>query len=146
MVYQLNIQTIPLTRRSHLIVRFPVAMLLHGSGLSLLPSGHTDSMPVRLHHIVADPHDLPGLAWLRTQVPGPKVLCAREGEIVTGTRENAAVGLCLMPVTDPKTVSNRLHLDQASRAVLGRPGQPQGKPVLRDTPEGNDHPGKARAR
>jgi hypothetical protein len=25
MVYQLNIQTIPLTRRSHLIVRFPVA-------------------------------------------------------------------------------------------------------------------------
>ena len=99
-------------------------MLLHGSGLSLLPSGHTDSMPVRLHHIVADPHDLPGLAWLRTQVPGPKVLCAREGEIVTGTRENAAVGPCLMPVTDPKTVNNRLHPDLTSSAQGPGPSWP----------------------
>ena len=88
----------------------------------------------------------PGWPGSGRRAPGPKVLCAREGEIVTGTRENAAVGLGLMPVTDPKTVNNRLHLDQASRAVLGRPGQPQGKPVLRDTPKGNDHPGKARAR
>jgi hypothetical protein len=26
-------------------------------------------------------------------------------------RENAAVGICFMPVTDPKTVKNRVHLD-----------------------------------
>ena len=117
-------------------------MLLHGFGLSLLPSGHTDSMPVRLHHIVADAHDLPGLAWLRTQAPGPNVLCAREGDIVTGTRENAAAGLYLMPVTDPTTVNNRLHLDQASRAVLGRPSQPQGKPVLCDTPKETSIPAR----
>ena len=77
-------------------------------------SAHPDSMPVRLHHIVADAHDLPGLARFRTQAPGWKVLCARDGEIVIGTRENAAAGVCLMPVTDPKTVKNRLHLDLTS--------------------------------
>jgi hypothetical protein len=77
-------------------------------------SAHPDSMPVRLRHIVADAHDLPGLARFRTQAPGWKVLCARDGEIVIGTRENAAAGLCLMPVTDPKTVKNRLHLDLTS--------------------------------
>ena len=77
-------------------------------------SAHPDSMPVRLHHIVADAHDLPGLARFRTQAPGWKVLCARDGEIVIRTRENAAAGLCLMPVTDPKTVKNRLHLDLTS--------------------------------
>jgi hypothetical protein len=110
-------------------------------------SAHTDSMPVRLHHIVADAHDLPGLARFRTQAPGWKVLCAREGEIVIGTRENAAAGLCFMPVTDPKTVKNAgISTWPAAPRVLGRPGQPRGKPVLRDTPEGNAHPGKARVR
>jgi hypothetical protein len=90
-------------------------------------SAHTDSMPVRLRPIVADAHDLPGLARFRTQAPGSKVLCAREGEIVIGTRENAAVGLCFMPVTDSKTVKDRLHLDLTSSAqVLGRPGRPGG--------------------
>lgn len=79
-------------------------------------AGHKGSMPVRLHHIVADAHDLPGLARFRTQAPGWEVLCARAGEIVTGTRENAAAGLCLMPVTDPKTVKNRLRLDLTSSA------------------------------
>src|SRR5690348_12279926 len=122
-------------------------MLLHGSGLSPLPSGHTDSMPVRLHNIVAEAHDLCGLARFWTQAPGPMVLCAREGEIITGTHQNAAVGLCLMPVTDPVTVKNRLHLHLTSSAQDPGPSWPAaGKPVLRDTPEGNAHPGKARAR
>ena len=80
------------------------------------PASASDSMPVRLHHIVADAHDLPGLARFRTQAPGWKVLCARDGEIVTGTRENAAAGLCFMPVTDPKTVKDRLRLDLTSGA------------------------------
>ena len=62
-------------------------------------SAHTDSMPVRLWHIVADAHDLPGPARFRTQAPGWKVLCAREGETVIGTHENAAAGPHLMPVT-----------------------------------------------
>ena len=87
-------------------------------------SAHSDSMPVRLHHIVADAHDLPGLAWFRTHAPGWKVLCAREGEIVIGTHENAAAGLCFMPVMDPKTVKNRLHLDLTSSAPAPGPSWP----------------------
>jgi predicted enzyme related to lactoylglutathione lyase len=68
-------------------------------------------MPVRLHHIVIDAHDLPGLARFWTQALGWKVLSERENEIVIGTDENAPVGVCFMPVTDPKTVKNRVHLD-----------------------------------
>src|ERR1700683_5543574 len=77
---------------------------------------HTDSMPVRLHHIVVDAHDLPGLARFWTQVLGWKVLSEREREIVIGTDENAPVGMCFMPVTDQKTVKTRLHLDLTSSA------------------------------
>jgi len=64
--------------------------------------------------------------WIEdpTQAPGWKVLCAREGEIVTGTRENAAAGRCLMPVTDPKMVKNRLHLDLTSSAQGPGPSWP----------------------
>ncbi len=63
---------------------------------------HTDSMPVRLHHIVVDAHDLPGLARFWTLALGWTVLSAREREIVIGTDENAPVGMCFMPVTDGK--------------------------------------------
>lgn len=87
-------------------------------------SAHTDSMPVRPHHIVADAHDLPGLARFRAQAPGRKLLCACEGEILIGTRENAVAGLCLMPVTDLKTVENRLHLDLTSNAQGPGPSWP----------------------
>jgi hypothetical protein len=73
-------------------------------------------MPARLHHIVVDAHDLPGLARFWTQVLGWKVLSEREREIVIGTDENAPVGMCFMPVTDPKTVKNRIHLDLTSSA------------------------------
>ena len=73
-------------------------------------------MPVRLHHIVVDAHDLPGLAGFWTQALGWKVLSEREREIVIGTDENAPIGMCFMPVTDPKTVKNRVHLDLTSSA------------------------------
>jgi hypothetical protein len=43
-----------------------------------------------------------------------KVLCEREGKIVIGTDENALAGMCFMPVTDSKTVKNRLHLGLTS--------------------------------
>ena len=36
-----------------------------------------------------------------------------------GTDENAPVGMCFMPVTDPKTVKNRVHLDLTSSAADG---------------------------
>ena len=121
-------------------------------------------MPVRLHHIVVDAHDLPGLARFWTQALGWKVLSERENEIVIGTDENAPVGMCFMPVTDPKTVKNRVHLDLTSsaadrdqeidrllafgarRAGIGQTGaeswsgRPGGKRVLLGAPEGNAHP------
>jgi hypothetical protein len=74
-------------------------------------------MPVRLHHIVVDAHDLPGLARFWTQALGWTVLSEREDEIVIGTDENALVGMCFMPVAEPKTVKNRVHLDLTSGAA-----------------------------
>ena len=74
-------------------------------------------MPVRLHHIVAGAHDLPGLARFRTQAPGWTVLSERENEIVIGTGQNTPAGMCFMPVTDPETVKNRGHLDLTSSAA-----------------------------
>ena len=79
-------------------------------------------MPVRLRHIVVDAHDLPGLARFWTQALGWKVLSGREDEIVIGTDENAPAGMCFMPVTDPRTVKNRVHLDLTSSAADRRSG------------------------
>ena len=73
-------------------------------------------MPVRLHHIVIDTHDLPRLARFWTEALGWKVLSEREREIVIGTDENAPVGICFMPVTDEKAVKNRVHLDITTSA------------------------------
>ncbi len=58
-----------------------------------------------------------GLAGLWMQALGWKILSEREREIVIGPGENASVGMCFMPVTDPKTVKNRVHLDLASSAA-----------------------------
>jgi predicted enzyme related to lactoylglutathione lyase len=74
-------------------------------------------MPVRLHHIVIDTHDLPGLAGFWTQALGWQVLSAREREIVIGPDVNASVGICFMPVSDAKTVKNRVHVDLTTSAA-----------------------------
>jgi predicted enzyme related to lactoylglutathione lyase len=71
-------------------------------------------MPVSLHHIVIDAHDLPSLARFWTQVLGWKILSEREREIVIGTDETAPIGICFMPVTVEKKVKNRLHFDLTS--------------------------------
>jgi predicted enzyme related to lactoylglutathione lyase len=73
-------------------------------------------MPVRLHHIVVDARDLPGLARFWAQALGWEILSEREREIVIGTDDEAPVGMCFMPVTGPKTVKNRVHLDLTSSA------------------------------
>lgn len=73
-------------------------------------------MPVSLHHIVIDAHDLPGLARFWADVLGWKILSVREREVVVGADETASVGLCFMSVTDRKVVKNRLHLDLTSPA------------------------------
>jgi predicted enzyme related to lactoylglutathione lyase len=68
-------------------------------------------MPVALHHIVIDTHDLPRLARFWAEALGWRILSERDREIVVGPAPDAPVGLCFMPVTDAKTVKNRLHLD-----------------------------------
>lgn len=73
-------------------------------------------MPVTLHHVVVDAHDLPRLAQFWTQALGWVVLSEREREIVIGPDVNAPVGICFMPVADRKTVKNRLHLDLTTSA------------------------------
>ena len=111
-------------------------------------------MPLRLHHIVIDTHDLPGLARFWTEALGWRVLSERDREIVIGTDENAPAGICFMPVTGVKTVKNRVHLDLttsaadrdaeierllalgARRVDIGQTGQ-ESWTVLAD-PEGNE--------
>jgi predicted enzyme related to lactoylglutathione lyase len=74
-------------------------------------------MPVTLHHVVVDAHDLPKLARFWTQALGWTVLSERPREIVIGPDVTAPVGICFMPVTDPKTVKNRVHLDLTTSAT-----------------------------
>jgi catechol 2,3-dioxygenase-like lactoylglutathione lyase family enzyme len=74
-------------------------------------------MPVRLHHIVIDTHDLPGLARFWTRALDWEVLSEREREIVIGPDVNAPVGICFMPVTDAKTFKNRVHVDLTTSAA-----------------------------
>jgi hypothetical protein len=74
-------------------------------------------MPVTLHHVVVDTRDLPGLARFWTQALHWKILSERDREIVIGPDENSPVGLCFMPVTGPKTVKNRVHLDLTTEAA-----------------------------
>ncbi len=74
-------------------------------------------MPLRLHHIVVDAHDLPGLARFWAQALGWRILSERAREIVIGPDEHAPAGLCFMPVTDPKQVKNRVHLDLTTSAA-----------------------------
>jgi catechol 2,3-dioxygenase-like lactoylglutathione lyase family enzyme len=68
-------------------------------------------MGVSLHHIVIDSRDLPAQARFWCGVLDWKILSEREREIVIGPSADAPVGICLMPVDDPKTVKNRVHLD-----------------------------------
>jgi hypothetical protein len=57
---------------------------------------HTHGMPVRVHHIVVDAHDLPGLARFWALALDWRVLSEREREIVIGPDEDAPVGMCFM--------------------------------------------------
>ena len=122
-----------------------------GSGVR---RGHTGPVPVSLHHVVIDAHDLSALARFWAQVLGWRILSERDREVVIGPEESAPVGICFMPVTDRKVVKNRLHLDLtcdaesreaeierilelgASRVQIGQTGA-ESWTVLAD-PEGNE--------
>jgi predicted enzyme related to lactoylglutathione lyase len=68
-------------------------------------------MAVAVHHIVIDTHDLPRLARFWAAVLDWQILSEQDREIVVGPEIDAPVGLCFMPVTDEKSVKNRIHLD-----------------------------------
>ncbi|MFJ8861098.1 VOC family protein [Streptomyces sp. NPDC102451] len=73
-------------------------------------------MPVSLHHIVIDTHDLPALSRFWAEALRWRILSEREREVVIGPDETSPVGICFMPVTDRKAGKNRLHLDLTSAA------------------------------
>ncbi len=74
-------------------------------------------MPVRLHHVVVDAHDLPALAGFWADALGWDVLSVREAEVVVGPSIDAPVGLCFMPAGEtPKVTKNRVHLDLTTTA------------------------------
>lgn len=79
--------------------------------------GKLASMPVTLHHIVIDAHDLSRLARFWSHALGWRLLSEREREIVIGPDVSAALGICFMPSTDPKVVKNRVHLDLTASAA-----------------------------
>jgi predicted enzyme related to lactoylglutathione lyase len=68
-------------------------------------------VPVSLHHVVIDAHDLPGLARFWSAVLDWPILSEREREVVIGPADDAPVGICFMPSPDDKIVKNRVHLD-----------------------------------
>jgi predicted enzyme related to lactoylglutathione lyase len=68
-------------------------------------------VPLSLHHIVIDAHDLPGLARFWSQVLAWPILSEREREVVIGPADDAPIGMCFMPSPDDKVVKNRVHLD-----------------------------------
>src|SRR5205823_9571518 len=74
-------------------------------------------MPLALHHIVIDAHDLPRLAQFWAQALRWKILSEREREIVIGPDVTAPVGICFMPSPDRKIVKNRVHLDLTADAA-----------------------------
>lgn len=87
------------------VVVLPVAFFRHAIVTTMA------GMALRLHHIVVDAHDLPALARFWAQALGWPILSEREQEVVIGPDETAPVGMCFMPVSDVKTVKNRVHLD-----------------------------------
>jgi predicted enzyme related to lactoylglutathione lyase len=68
-------------------------------------------MPVTVHHIVIDAHDLSALARFWAEALHWRVLSVREREVVIGPEESAPIGICFMPTTERKIIKNRLHLD-----------------------------------
>jgi predicted enzyme related to lactoylglutathione lyase len=74
-------------------------------------------MPVRLHHIVVDAHDLHALGEFWAAALGWRILSEREAEVVVGPDVDAPLGICLMPAGDTrKVVKNRVHLDLTTTA------------------------------
>ena len=73
-------------------------------------------MSTRLVHLVADAADPSGLARFWSQALGWQVAAEEPGEVVVWPPgydypDPAALPLVFVPVPEPKTVKNRVHLD-----------------------------------
>ena len=68
-------------------------------------------MPVSLHHVVIDAHDLSGQAPCWSPVLDWPTLSERQREVVVGPADDAPIGICFMPSPDDEVVKNRVHLD-----------------------------------
>ncbi|MDT0444598.1 VOC family protein [Streptomyces johnsoniae] len=73
-------------------------------------------MPLSVHHIVVDAHDLPSRARFWAAALRWRVLSERERDVVIGPDEAAPVGMCFMPAVGTKQTKNRLHLDLTTTA------------------------------
>lgn len=72
---------------------------------------HPVAMGLKLYQIAVDADDLKGLARFWCQVLDWKVVYEADDEVVIGADETALPGIVFLPVPEPKTVKNRLHLD-----------------------------------
>lgn len=79
-------------------------------------------MPTRLVHLTADANDPPRLARFWAAVLGWEVAAEEPGEVVVWPPgyhypDPVAVPLVFVPVPEPKTGKNRVHLDLATRSA-----------------------------
>jgi predicted enzyme related to lactoylglutathione lyase len=68
-------------------------------------------MGLRVHQIAMDARDIKGLARFWCQALDWTVLHEAEDELVIGADECALPGIVFIPVSERKSVKNRLHFD-----------------------------------
>ncbi len=65
----------------------------------------------RFYQVVIDARDPRSLARFWAAVLNQRVLFEADDEVIVGSDEHRYPGLCFVPVAEPKTVKNRLHID-----------------------------------
>lgn len=68
-------------------------------------------MSARLYQLVVDSADPAALARFWADALGWKVLYESPEEVMVGRDPDSYPGICFVPVPEPKTVKNRLHID-----------------------------------
>ncbi len=76
-----------------------------------MPPGTLGGMAVSLYTLVVAARDVPSLARFWCRVLDWKVVYEDEDESTIGADENTLPGICFVPVKEPKTLGNRLHID-----------------------------------
>jgi len=119
-LFDIGAEVFPLCRHSFLASRVESSVLARartlGAGRPRRVAILSD-MPLRLHHVVIDAHDLPSLARFWAEALGWTVLSTLEREVVVGPDVDAPLGLCFMPAGGTrKTVKNRVHVDLTTTA------------------------------